>query len=393
MLRADNTGNGSGTINFVQATSGSRVDWTGSTGTVSFYYNPSSYSTPTDFTPTTQGLPDRGVTVASSSQFIPYMLVNSFANLQAMVDPGGSPNFGNYALGRDIDGLGGSFNPLSFTFNGAFDGSGGLGVNNTISNFTISSSQNPLGIFGFIGSSGTVRNLDLANVTMTVTGPGPNFVGLLAGQNDGTIDNVNVLSGTINGGTFSGIGAGGLVGQNRGTITNSTAAVNVTLGDSVSLSSINMAGGLVGSNLGTISDSSASGTITVGQRGYAGGLAGQNGLDGIGGAPGSIDLSSATGAVTGSLGAGGLVGFNYSNGTITNSYAEGNVTGTGTVTPFGSCTFDCQQVNAGGLVGTNSGLINVAYATGNVDVSSGGVVAVSSASTRAPSRRHMPVAL
>ena len=89
------------------------------------------------------------------------------------------------------------------------------------------------------------------------------FLGALAGENDGTVNNVSV-SGTIASGTHTGIIAGGVVGQNRGTITNSSSAAVVSVGDTISNNSINIAGGLVGSNQGSISQSSASGNVTGG---------------------------------------------------------------------------------------------------------------------------------
>ena len=63
-------------------------------------------------------------------QFTSYMLVNSVANLQNMVDPGGPALRGSYALGKDISG--GAFTAHTFTFRGDFDG-----LNHTISGLTI----------------------------------------------------------------------------------------------------------------------------------------------------------------------------------------------------------------------------------------------------------------
>ena len=63
-VRADSQGSGTGNIIFNQFTNGSRVDWTGSTGKVAFFYrNPAGgYTSPTDFTPAGQGGGTRGVT-------------------------------------------------------------------------------------------------------------------------------------------------------------------------------------------------------------------------------------------------------------------------------------------------------------------------------------------
>ena len=52
ILRADSTGTGTGTIQMPGGTQPVRLDWTGSTGTVTVFYNPllNDYTTPTDFT-------------------------------------------------------------------------------------------------------------------------------------------------------------------------------------------------------------------------------------------------------------------------------------------------------------------------------------------------------
>ena len=70
------------------------------------------------------------------------------------------------------------------------------GLGHTVSNFSVSStgpSLNNIGLFPIIGAGGVVKNLTLDNIHVTansnVSGPGQ-FVGILAGQNRGTIINV-----------------------------------------------------------------------------------------------------------------------------------------------------------------------------------------------------------
>src|SRR5260370_30238550 len=103
------------------------------------------------------------------------------------------------------------------------------------------------GLFPFIGPNGVVSNLNLSNVTITA-GANTQSIGALTGNNSGTISNVAVLSGTVNGLGFAGIGAGGLAGFNMGTITGSSAAVQVTVGDgcinNCTGGQLNFAGGL-----------------------------------------------------------------------------------------------------------------------------------------------------
>ena len=164
VLRADSQGSSpsTGTVVFQQFTFGSRIDFTGSTGKVEIYYNPTNYTSPTDYTPTGQGGGTRGVTVGSPGQFTAYMLVNSANNLQDMQN-----NLtGTYALGKDITAnpshtpIGNSLAP----FNGILEGRNAVtGQHHTIDGLTVFSG----GLFGDIGSSGQVRNLNLTNVNIT----------------------------------------------------------------------------------------------------------------------------------------------------------------------------------------------------------------------------------
>ena len=91
-------------------------------------------------------------------------------------------------------------------------------------------------------------------------------IGALVGQNSGTISNVAVLSGSVNGGSFTGIGAGGLAGQNNagGSISNSSANVYVAVGNSPNQAQLNYAGGLLANNFGSVTNSSASGNVNGG---------------------------------------------------------------------------------------------------------------------------------
>ncbi|MGJ0372452.1 YDG domain-containing protein [Aliarcobacter cryaerophilus] len=190
---------------------------------------------------------------------------------------------GKYELGSDINAgatktntanwgtIG--FNPLgdwSNSFNGTFDGLG-----HTISDLYINrNSTTYVGLFGYINSSSTVKNIGLTNVDIT----GDLYVGSLAGENNGLIQN-SYSSGSVNGNEQ----VGGLVGRNWG-------------------------GGRVQNSY---SNGSVNGYFSIG------GLVGKN--DG-----GTISNSYASGSVTGFNEVGGLVGWNY-EGTISNSYASGTV--------------------------------------------------------------------
>jgi filamentous hemagglutinin family protein len=394
VLRADNTGMGQGTIVFH---SGGHVDYTQSTGTVSLFYNPSGsqttkYQNPTNyFCPPCPG--GGGVFVNQPSQLTAYMLVNNATDLQNV-----STNVGGiYALGRNIDaGSIANFTPIQ-NFTGLLDGQG-----QTITNVTVASTAQNVGLFGSIGSAGVVRNLNLADVT--VNGLGSQFVGTLAGTNAGTISNVSATNVAVSVGSNG--NGGGLVGLNIGAIANAFATGDVigaggnngftTLGGlaavnlgsisssfaSVAVGGLNVAnlqaGGLVGNNSGTILSSVATGDVQTGDGSVAGGLVASNSVSG------SITESQASGNITvAALSfAGGLVG--TSAGAITDSTASGAVSSTGdnstigglagasigTITASvasGAVSSTGANSTVGGLVGASAGVITASAASGAVD--------------------------
>ncbi|MGA7489014.1 MAG: GLUG motif-containing protein, partial [Xanthobacteraceae bacterium] len=345
VMRADNTGTGSGTVNFLPF---ARVDFSRGTGTVSIYYNPlggaNKYQNPTNYL--CVGLCLRGgVLVQQPSQLTPYMLVNNAIDLTNI-----PRNLtGTYALGKSFSAADFKGFAPGVTFAGLFDGNGGLGINYTISDLTVA-------LFPVIESGAMVRNLNLANVNIAATGSSL-FVGALAGENRGTISDVHVLSGSVNGEAYGGIIAGGLVGENNGMIQQSSSAAAVSVGKSDTLTALSIAGGLAGVNRGAITRSSASGAVSVGANGIGGGLVAVN--------SGTISDAFATGGVTGAAGTGGittlggLVGANL--GQIAGSYAGGDVGGASVA-----------NLQVGGLVGSNSGgSILSSAALGNVQAGDG----------------------
>ncbi len=209
---------------------------------------------------------------------------------------------------------------------------------------------NHVGLFGWIGEEGEVRNIGVIEANAR----GTNGVGGLVGWNAGTVENsyavgnvsgisnVGVLAGGNRGmiensyavGNVSGIGnLGGLVGRNEGggTVSNSYATGSAS-------GTGNDIGGLVGGNSGTVSNSYATGSAN-GTGNNVGGLAGGNG--------GTVTNSYATGSASGTgSNVGGLVGGNGWGSTIENSYATGNVSG---------------EENAGGLMGRNDGTISNSF--------------------------------
>jgi len=201
-------------------------------------------------------------------------------------------------------------------FAGTFDGKG-----YRVTHFTINGGTGShLGLFGYIGSSGSIKNLGLENCAVS----GCYYVGDLAGSSDGSIR--NCYSTGMASGSSDSYYIGGLVGSSHGSMSNCSSTGTVSGSSSV--------GGLTGVVNGS-SVSNCYSTATVSGSLEVGGLVGYN-------LQGTISNCYATGSV-GSTGAGGLVGFNV--GRVICCYSTGAVSGT---------------THTGGLVGYNL------YSYGNV---------------------------
>ncbi len=303
VLRADNSGTGTGTVSF-----GTGITATASGG-VSLYYNPTgnnntsvnsaSYWTPTNYS----------ANAGTSTTITAYMLVNTLYDLQNIQNS----LSGTYALGRDIDASataswnsGAGFNPLgSFSndgagprFFGTFNGDG-----HTITGLTINRpTTNYVGLFGFADIGSAIRNVGLEGGSVT----GYYYTGQLVGRNSGAITNAYAT------GAVTGSGdVGGLVGMNTGAISNVYATGAVT-GDST-------IGGLIGLNGGTIDNAYATGAVTdVSWDG--GGLIGSN----LGTATASFFDLDTTGKIQG-VGSGsqsGITGLTTAVARASSSYTD-----------------------------------------------------------------------
>ena len=222
----------------------------------------------------------------------------------------------NITLTSDIDLSGIDWTPIGIDYNhqytGTFDGG-----DHTITGLTVTGSDQYAGLFGYIGSGGTVKNVTLKDVKIE-SNHSSGYVGGVAGDSWGTIENCSV-SGSVSGTTF----AGGVVGsQWGGSITgcNSSATVKGVI----------FAGGIAGeTNSGaSLTGCYATGDVTVENDGtnnsHAGGVVGYNG-------GGTLTACYATGSVTGSgsgtIYVGGVTGSN-NLGTLTACYhAKGTVSG------------------------------------------------------------------
>ena len=237
----------------------------------------------------------------------------------------------NITLTADIT-LTGEWTPIGIDdkhqYTGTFDGG-----NYTITGLTVTGSDQYAGLFGRIGSGGTVKNVVLENVQITSDYQYA-YVGGVAGYSRGNIENCSV-SGSVSG--------------NR----NSDGTDNCV-------------GGVVGQQFdGSITGCSSS-TIVEGMGGV-GGVAGKT-------ANATLTACYATEDVTvertptNNTYAGGVVGSNFSS-TLIACYATGSVTGTGTGTG---------SIYVGGVTGDNfaSTLTACYHAKGTVsgpDGATGGV--------------------
>jgi hypothetical protein len=193
-----------------------------------------------------------------------------------------------------------------------------------------------VGLVAWVGEKGLVKDLGLANVR--IDAGNAESVGGLAGENRGTI-----LSCCASGHVASWGRVGGLVGgQYTGTITSCHSEGSV---EGIQV------GGLVGLLwTGTMSSCYSTARVEkgpqisdmIGTFEYAGGLVGRS-------YEATISCCYASGDVIGDVLAGGLVGTN--GGMIRTCYSSGRVAG---------------EHYAGGLVGSNGGNIISCYATGDV---------------------------
>lgn len=269
---------------------------------------------------------------------------------------------GRYMLMNNIDlsgyanweRIGNSTNP----FNGSFEGNG-FSISNLKMNIAAPNTQG-YGLFGSMGSTGSIKKVSLDNVSIKVVDRVSN-VGALVGDSKGIVEEVT-SSGVIEDVTVYtydyGYGGkmGGIIGkQEGGYIQDSHSTV------SMNIPKLDWIGGVVGYfRSGDIINSYSTGQV-VGDD-FVGGLVGE--IHGV-----NIENSYATGHVTGYKQVGGLVGQQGGDNSvipartslIVDSYATGDVTGV------------LYSTNVGGFVGTIStvegndqNIIKRAYSTGNV---------------------------
>jgi uncharacterized repeat protein (TIGR02543 family) len=278
------------------------VNWTAPAGT---FVNAN--ATQTTFT-----MPAQNITVTAN--FVEGQLIRDWYDLHAIRNNLG----GSYLLTNDLDsttagyeelasetaneGKGwepiGTFdNPFTWTFDGQ-----GYEIRDLFINRP---DENDVGLFGYVGWGGVIKNLGVVNVTVT----GQWSVGGLVGRNSdyGTVSN-SYSTGSVSGDNY----VGGLVGGNYygGNVTHSYSTGSVTGNLRV--------GGLVGGNYGIVSNSYSTGNVSGDD--YVGGLVGYSYA--------SVSNSYSTGNVTGNEDVGGLVGYNQ--GSVSNSFWDTKTSGQAT---------------------------------------------------------------
>ena len=220
----------------------------------------------------------------------------------------------NITLTDDIDLSGIDWTPIGIDYNhrytGTFDGG-----DHTITGLTVTGSDQYAGLFGYIGSGGTVKDVTLEGVQIATT-HSVGDAGGVAGWSYGTLENCSV-SGSVSGSGMNGI-AGGVVGfQVGGSLTGCSSSATVNAG--------NTAGGVAGSTMqaATLTACYATGDVTLESinqyYNFAGGVVGVN-------AQGTVTACyHATGEITSSGGdrIGGIAGSN-GQGTFTACYWENN---------------------------------------------------------------------
>jgi hypothetical protein len=214
-------------------------------------------------------------------------------------------------IGGDPCFIGAPFTGTFFT--GTFDGNG-----HKITNFTISGGYSFIGLFGYISSNGSVKNLGLEGCSFS----GFEQVGALCGRNQGGSIANCYSTGTVNGHDRT----GGLCGVNE------EGSINSSITDCYSTGNVTGSydtGGLCGYG-GNITNCFSTGDVSGNK--WTGGLCG---------AGGDIANCYSTGDVSGNNCTGGLCGVGSN---ITNCYSTGSVSGNDEYT--------------GGLVGQMYGTIS-----------------------------------
>lgn len=292
----------------------------------------------------------------------PYLVktVDDFRTISQKVSEGETYKGKYFTLAADLDfsGVNGtSWVPAgdaTYPFEATFDGAG-----HTMKGLTINSySFEHLGIFGYLGTDATVKNLNLENIRFNSSAP---YAGILAGASQGIIDNVSVTSSLII--EQSDIAAGVVALVIGGKVTNcqfqgsvqGPGTVAGIVGQSGGVAIKDADGTTIGYNNAQITNCHTRANLL--QNGYFSTYCRDNG--GVVGASEHTDITgcSSTGMLQDSGGyacTGGVAGRLLNGSSLSNSFSTAAIQGTGNAS-IGSTTGSAIIPYQGGVVGYTYG--------------------------------------
>ena len=240
---------------------------------------------------------DLGYTIESNGSYT-VTSADGLMNVAELVN-GGKTDI-NITLDKNIDLTGKDWTPIGTNYDnsykGTFDGGG-----HTITGLTVTTYDKYAGLFGWLNSAGTVKNVVMEGVQIT-NNHSSGFAGGVVGNSWGTIENCSV-SGSVNGEVY----VGGVVGkQTSGSMTGCSSSATVK-------GTVNV-GGVAGESWGSMTACYATGNVTLeiypGKDISGGGVVGFKGGNSVLACYATGNVNSK-GSSTGNVHIGGLFGYKY----------------------------------------------------------------------------------
>ena len=240
---------------------------------------------------------DLGYTIESDGSYT-VTSADGLMNVAELVNGGKSDI--NITLDKNIDLTGKDWTPIGTNYDnsykGTFDGGG-----HTITGLTVTTYDKYAGLFGWLNSAGTVKNVVMEGVQIT-NNHSSGFAGGVVGNSWGTIENCSV-SGSVNGEVY----VGGVVGkQTSGSMTGCSSSATVK-------GTVNV-GGVAGESWGSMTACYATGNVTLeiypGKDISGGGVVGFKGGNSVLACYATGNVNSK-GSSTGNVHIGGLFGYKY----------------------------------------------------------------------------------
>ena len=240
---------------------------------------------------------DLGYTIESDGSYT-VTSADGLMNVAELVN--GGKNDINITLDKNIDLTGKDWTPIGTNYDnsyqGTFDGGG-----HTITGLTFTTNDKYAGLFGWLNSAGTVKNVVMEGVQIT-NNHSSGFAGGVVGNSWGTIENCSV-SGSVNGEVY----VGGVVGkQTSGSMTGCSSSATVK-------GTVNV-GGVAGESWGSMTACYATGNVTLeiypGKDISGGGVVGFKGGNSVLACYATGNVNSK-GSSTGNVHIGGLFGYKY----------------------------------------------------------------------------------